>query len=92
MDWVFLAVGGFLLGVFFYSGLYTTHDEPEVKYGYATVGAGILLSVATSVWVDFHYDISDVYRGVVLLSYTIISLGLTLIVYERRKHRKEGGK
>ena len=86
MDWVFLTVGGFLLGCFFRTAYFTTRYEPNVKLGYAVVGAGILASVGLSTWVDFSRDVSDWTRALTLTSYAVIALGLVLINRER-SHR-----
>lgn len=88
LDWVFLSVGGFFLGAFLYSGYYTTKYEPEVKGGYTIIGAGITIAVSTSIYVDFTHRISDWWRGLTLLGYTIVSIGLVVIIRERRGEKK----
>jgi len=87
MDWVFLIVGGFLLGVFFYCGYYTTRYEPDVRHGYEVVGVGILLAVGLNTWIDFSRHIKDWYRGLTLISYAIVAIGLGLIVHSRRSRK-----
>lgn len=87
MDYAFLAVGGFLLGAFFYTGYYATLYEPDVKPGYVLLGVGILVSVATNAWVDLFRDISNWFRGFTLLAYLFITAGLTFI--SRRRHARE---
>lgn len=88
MDWVFLTVGGFLVGAFLYSGYFTTRYKPEVKLGYVVVGAGIVVTVAVNTWVDFTHDVSDWFRASVLLGYALVAAGLVVIVRgRRRRHR-----
>jgi hypothetical protein len=89
MDWVFLSVGGFLVGVFLYTGWYTTRYEPEVRTGYAVIGLGIALSVAVNTWVDFAHDVDNWYRGAVLAGYATVAAGLVLIIVERRKENRD---
>lgn len=84
VDLLFLAVGGFLLGAVAYTGWFTTRYEPEVKPGYAFLGAGTALVVAISTAVDLVYDTKDWYRGSTLLGYALVAAGLTLIIRERR--------
>jgi hypothetical protein len=88
VDLLFLAVGGFLLGAVAYSGWYTTRYEPEVKAGYAVVGAGAGLVVAINTAVQFATDTSHWFLGATLVGYAIVAGGLTLIVRERRGERR----
>jgi len=88
MDWAFLAIGGFLLGSVAYTGWYTTRIEPEVRGGYATIGAGVALVVCVNTWVDFVRDSSDWFRAFTLVGYLLVAAGLTLIVRERRTEQR----
>lgn len=86
LQWTYLSLGGFLLGVFFYTGWYTVKFEPAVRWGYLVVGLGIFVSVLTSAIVNFHYrEISDVYASITLFSYVVIAAGLALILRARRR-------
>jgi len=86
MDWVFLSVGGFLVGAFLYAAYYTTTYEPEVKLGYTIVGVGIVVVVTVNTWLDFFSNRSNWFRGATLLGYAFVAAGLILIVIERRRH------
>jgi len=83
-DYVFMGIGGFLIGAVLYSGYYTTRYEPEVKYGYAIVGIGVIISVIINTWLDFFHKASDWFRYGTLLGYSIVALGLIIIIRERR--------
>lgn len=87
MDWFFIAVSGFLLGMFFYCGWYSTAFEPEVRWGYAVVGVGIVVSVIVAIYVDLNRHINDWLRGATLLAYALVATGLALIVMARKKER-----
>lgn len=84
MEWTFLAIGGFLLGAFFYTGYYTTIYEPEVKPGYLLLGAGILMSVAINAWYDLAHHVTTWFQVLTLLSYALVTAGL--IVVARRRY------
>jgi len=85
---VWLSISGFLLGAFLYTGWYTTSYEPEVRFGYTIVGVGITLNVFVTTWLDFLQSKSNWWRGMLLLAYFVVALGLVLVVRERK--RSEG--
>lgn len=88
MTWVYLTVGGFLLGSVLYSGWYTTRFEPEARVPYAFIGVGVGVAVAVSAWVEFGQDRPTWVRVGVLAGYLIVAVGLTLLIRERRRaHR-----
>ena len=87
-DYLFLAVGGFLLGAFLYSGYYTTKYEPEVKPGYLITGFGVMVVVLINTYIDFIREhVSDWYRSGTMIGYLFVALGLILINRERRGSR-----
>jgi hypothetical protein len=87
MDWAYLVLGGFLLGSVARTGWYTTRYEPQARPGYALIGTGVALVVAIGTWVDWQRDVTDWLRAVMLVGYTLVAAGLTLIARERRERR-----
>jgi len=85
---VYLAIGGFLVGSFLYTGWYTTQYEPNVRPGYVVVGMGIVLSVILNSWLTFYRPEHTWFRFLTLGAYALVALGLLFIVRERRKGRK----
>src|SRR5262245_63349922 len=92
MDWAFLSIGGVLIGMLFRCAWYTARYEPEVKRGYAFVGAGVVLVVTINTWVDLTRELPDRFRAATLVAYVLVAAGLVLIIRERRAaHRPERG-
>src|SRR5262245_51546373 len=92
MDWAYLGVGGFLLGMLFRCAAYTIRYEPEVQRGYGLVGLGVFLVVTINTWVDLTRDLTDWFRAATLIGYALVGTGLVLIIRERRgAHQDEGG-
>ena len=89
LDLIYLGVGGFLIGSCMYTGWYTTRWEPEVRHGWAVVGIGIVITVTINVYVDVSRHIDGAWRGLNLLGYFVVALGLAMIVRERREYREE---
>jgi len=84
-DWVFLGIGGFLLGSVAYVGWHTTRYEPQAKPGYALIGIGTAVVVAVNTWLDFIRDTSGWFRISTILGYVLVAAGLVSIVRERRR-------
>jgi len=87
MDYVYIGIGGFLLGSFLYTGYYTVQYEPDVKFGYILVGIGMIIAVSVTAYVDFLRERNGWYRGLTLLGYSVIAAGLTSIVRARNRRR-----
>jgi hypothetical protein len=85
MPYVYIGIAGFLLGSFLYTGYYSVQYEPDVKFGYALIAIGISIAVGVTAWIDFIREHDGWYRGVTLLGYLLIALGLTSIVRARRR-------
>ena len=88
-DFIFLALGGFLLGAFLFTGWYTTRFEPEVKYGYLVTGIGILISVGINTYLEFTVRRSNWFLGGTFAGYGVIALGLIMILRERRSETRD---
>jgi hypothetical protein len=84
-DWVFLGIGGFLIGSVAYTGWCTTREEPEAKPGYALIGIGVACVVSVNTWLDFFRDTAGWFRALTLIGYVLVAVGLVLIVRERRQ-------
>jgi uncharacterized membrane protein len=92
VDWVFLALGGFLLGSTFFAGYYATRSEPQLKPGYLIIGVGLLVNVGVSSWME-HANVADTWiRATVLVSYAVGTAGLVWITYIRRRNQRWGRK
>ena len=88
-DWIFLAVGGFLVGIVLCTGYYTVKYEPEARLGWTLIAIGGTISVAINLWVEYFRDVSGWFRSWTLVGYAVIALGLVFLLRARRRSHRE---
>lgn len=89
MDWVFLALGGFVLGSVAWLGFLTVWTEPEIRWPFIALGAGMSMIVTVNAWVVFFREVSFWFEVVTMLGYVLIAAAFATTTRIRQTKARE---
>jgi hypothetical protein len=85
-DWLFLGIGGFLVGSFLKLAQLTLQTQPWAKAGFIIVGVGLLITNITQLWLQFHVDASHWFLTTTAIGYVVVTIGLIVLGRTRKEH------